>query len=294
MKLKRFALWAFAASILVVCGSVWASQSEATANKELVGSYFASLNRPFDSYLEIEEVSPSWAEAKYLSEKPGQLEEDIYAFKPKNTRLAFFYSMLIPGAGEFYAGSKIKPLLFLGLEASLWAGYFVYDGKGNDKEDEYRLFADQNYDPDRYFTWWNTLDTTEKKEFSHDLPVDEQGNVIKNLEYYENVGKYDQFSVGWEDAGVSPEQFDPRNPPPSAYRNTYLDTRDESNRMFSRARTFTVCVLVNHVLSGFDAALTARSYNKKQERFAGLHLKMKMREYQNESIPQLTLTKSFY
>ena len=105
MNLKRFAFWAFAASILVVCGSVWASQPEAAANKELVGSYFASLNRPFDSYLEIEEVSPSWAEAKYLSEKPGQLEEDIYAFKPKNTRLAFFYSMLIPGAGEFYAGS---------------------------------------------------------------------------------------------------------------------------------------------------------------------------------------------
>ncbi|MFQ5870264.1 MAG: hypothetical protein ACE5JC_10220, partial [Candidatus Zixiibacteriota bacterium] len=166
--------------------------------------------------------------------------------------------------------------------------------KGNDKEDEYRLFADQNYDPDRYFTWWNSLDTTEKREFSHDLPVDEQGNVIKNHEYYENVGKYDQFSVGWEDAGVSPEEFDPRNPPPSAYRNTYLDTRDESNQMFSRARTFTVCVLINHVLSGFDAALTARSYNKRQERFAGLQLKMKMREYQNESIPQLTLTKSFY
>ena len=64
--------------------------------------------------------------------------------------------------------------------------------------------------------------------------------------------------------------------------------------MFSRARTFTVCVLVNHVLSGFDAALTASRYNKRQERFAGMKLEMKMREYRNESIPQLTLTKSFY
>ena len=288
MKLKRFTFWALAASILVVCGSVWASQPEAAANGGPLSSYFASLNRPFDSYLEIEEVSPSWAEAKYLSEKPGQLEEDIYAFKPKNTRLAFFYSMLIPGAGEFYAGSKMKPLLFLGLEASLWSGYFVYHGKGNDKEDEFKAYGDLHYNRDLYDTWWNSLDSTEQNQFSHRLPDE------KNHEYYENVGKYDQFSVGWEDAGVSPEEFDPRNPPPSAYRNTYLDTRDESNRMFSRARTFTVCVLANHVLSGFDAALTARSYNKRQERFAGLHLKMKMREYQNESIPQLTLTKSFY
>jgi len=288
MKLKRFTFWALAASILVVCGSVWASQPEAAANGGPLSSYFASLNRPFDSYLEIEEVSPSWAEAKYLSEKPGQLEEDIYAFKPKNTRLAFFYSMLIPGAGEFYAGSKMKPLLFLGLEASLWSGYFVYHGKGNDKEDEFKAYGDLHYNRDLYDTWWNSLDSTEQNQFSHRLPDE------KNHEYYENVGKYDQFSVGWEDAGVSPEEFDPRNPPPSAYRNTYLDTRDESNRMFSRARTFTVCVLANHVLSGFDAALTARSYNKKQERFAGLQLKMKMREYQNESIPQLTLTKSFY
>jgi len=288
MKLKRFALWAFAASILVVCGSVWASQSEAAANGGPLSSYFASLNRPFDSYLEIEEVSPSWAEAKYLTEEPGQLEEDIYAFKPKNTRLAFFYSMLIPGAGEFYAGSKIKPLLFLGLEASLWSGYFVYHGKGNDKEDEFKAYGDLHYNRDLYDTWWNSLDSTDQNQFSHRLPDE------KNHEYYENIGKYNQFAVGWEDAGVDPSQFDPTNPPPSPYRESYLDTRDESNTMFSRARTFTVCVLVNHVLSGFDAAFTARSYNKRQERFAGLHLKMKMREYQNESIPQLTLTKSFY
>jgi len=289
MKLKRFALWAFAASILVVCGSLWASQSEAAANGGPLSSYFTSLNRPFDSYLEIEEVSPSWAEAKYLSEKPGQLEDDIYAFKPKNTRLAFFYSMLIPGAGEFYAGSKIKPLLFLGLEASLWSGYFVYHGKGNDKEDEFKAYGDLHYNREPYDIWWNSLDSTEQNAFSHRLPDE------KNHEYYENIGKYDQFAIGWEDIDIEPQDFNPRDSVrPSGLRNAYLDTRDESNRMFSRARTFTVCVLVNHVLSGFDAALTARSYNKKQERFAGLQLKMKMREYQNESIPQLTLTKSFY
>ncbi len=281
MKLKRFALWAFAASILVVCGSVWASQPEAAGNGGPLSSYFASLNRPFDSYLQIEEVSPSWAEAKYLTEEPGQLEEDIYAFKPKNTRLAFFYSMLIPGAGEFYAGSKIKPLLFLGLEASLWSGYFVYHGKGNDKEDEYQGYGDLHYDRDLYDAWWNSLDSTDQAKYSHRLPEE------KSHEYYENIGKYNQFSIGWDDC-------DEPNALPSPSRNIYLDIRDESNKMFSRARTFTVCVLINHVLSGFDAALTARSYNKRQERFAGLQLKMKMREYQNESIPQLTLTKSFY
>jgi hypothetical protein len=288
MNLKRIALWAFGISVLLLYGSVWASQSDGSGSVEVIGSYFSnSLNRPVDSYLKIEEVSPSWAEAKYLTEKPGQLEEDIYAFKPKNTRLAFFYSMLIPGAGEFYAGSKMKPLLFLGLEASLWSGYFVYHGKGIDKEDEYKAYADLHWYPNDYLAWWNSLDTNDQKTYSHTLPVDEQGNPVRNHEYYENVGKYNQFSIGWDDC-------DQPNALPSPNRDIYLDIRDESNRMFSRARTFTVCVLVNHVLSGFDAALTARSYNKRQERFAGLQLKMKMREYQNESIPQLTLTKSFY
>jgi hypothetical protein len=286
MRLKGIPVWGLVLSILFLSGAVSASQNQLKGG-EVVSDYFSSLNQPYDSYLRIEEVSPSWAQGKYLTEEPQGEAEDIYAFKPKNTKLAFFYSLLIPGAGEFYAGSKIKPLLFLGLEASLWTGHFIYQGKGNDKEDEYKAYADLHWNPDVYLAWWNSLDSADQARYSHTLPVDEQSNPIRNHEYYENIGKYNQFSIGWDDCSQA-------NATPTANRNFYLDVRDESNRMFSRARTFTVCVLVNHVLSSFDAALTARQYNKRQERFAGIKLEMKMREYRNESIPQLTLTKSFY
>lgn len=159
---------------------------------------------------------------------------DAPAVKPKSTRKAFFLSLILPGLGEAYVGSK-RSLAFLGVEAFSWWIYSSYTKKGEDKESEYRSYADTywhysdvfdsegdtlDYD---YFRWLKfhfneigilpgglspnnhvLIDSLLK------LTVDEEnsniyGHSVHNLpptktqQYYEMIGKYKHFSYGWED-----------------------------------------------------------------------------------------------
>jgi TM2 domain-containing membrane protein YozV len=221
----------------------------------------------------------------------GQEDVDIYGFKGKSVKRAFAYSLLIPGSGEFYAGSKIKAVAFFGLDVALWALYFNYRGKGKDKEDDYREFADGHWSKDEYMQWLidtfgidtDTLsygkdpDTGEDLYFSHHLPDSKTG------QYYEMIGKYEQFSWGWTD-------YDGEN---STYRGGYLDMRRESNDLLNKATYSAMFSLANHILSAFDAAITVRNYNKKGERFGQLEFKMRLVEREREIIPRITLSTKF-
>ncbi|MFQ5454209.1 MAG: hypothetical protein ACE5D6_08490, partial [Candidatus Zixiibacteriota bacterium] len=53
----------------------------------------------------------------------------------KSPAKAFFLSLAVPGLGQYYYGSKIKPVLFLGAEISSWMFYFKWHNEGNDITD---------------------------------------------------------------------------------------------------------------------------------------------------------------
>ena len=54
------------------------------------------------------------------------------ARKGKSSKRAFLLSALVPGLGEWYAGSKKRGLAFLGAEAALMGMWVAWKGKGND------------------------------------------------------------------------------------------------------------------------------------------------------------------
>lgn len=233
--------------------------------------------------------------AKYYADLDEPIEEedvplmaDIYSFNAKSPKRAFFYSLAVPGLGEYYAGSKKKPAVFIGLEALLWTGYGIYTGKGNDMKDQYIQYAREHYKYDVFMTWWSTLDTATQNTYSHRLPWDPQNNnPIFNHEYFENIGKYNEFQVGWDDIG-------PGFPPPpvpggkdttSAHRNQYLTMRRQSNDYYQNASTMVILALGNHILSAFDAALTAKGYNKGQK---GFSVMLKSKRIENAQVPFLT------
>ncbi|MCD6163216.1 MAG: hypothetical protein J7K40_12525 [candidate division Zixibacteria bacterium] len=219
------------------------------------------------------------------------LTGDIYEFDAKSTKKAFFYSLLVPGAGEYYAGSKIKPFVFVGIEAMIWTGYFMYDKKGDDKKEEYRNYADDHYEWWTFIQWWNTLDSTEQDTFSHRLPWDDDINTaIKDHEYYENIGKYDQFQYGWDDISTYPPGVPGGEAVVSPHRSFYLDLRDVANGYYNSANTMIMLSLGNHIISAFDAALTAKKFNKGQKRYS---LKIKTKDFGSGNIPILTCTYRF-
>jgi hypothetical protein len=234
--------------------------------------------------------------ASYLAYQSDsmKIEErtDVYGFKGKSVKKAFLYSLIVPGSGEFYAGSKIKAALFFGLDVTLWALYFNYHGKGKDEEKKYRAFADEHWSEDEYLRWLVThlgieSDTAtywdpEKQEWtylSHHLPDK------KTDQYYEMIGKYEQFSWGWVDYDTT-ENF-------SLSRDSYLDMRRISNDWLNKAKYSAMISLANHILAAFDAAIAVNKYNKKGERFSQIEFKTRLVERDREIIPRLSMSVRF-
>jgi hypothetical protein len=228
----------------------------------------------------------------------SDLREDIYEFKTKSPAKAFLYSLIIPGAGQYYVGSKIKAASFLAGDIGLWTGYLVYHKKGNDGEAKYRAYADVHYFPYVYQSWWtNSVDSATQALYSHRLPWDYTNNVpIRNREYYENLGKYDQFQVGWDDIGIDHQPPYPGSHDStrvgivSPHRNTYLNMRAQANKYFSNAKTFAIVSVGNHLLSAFEAAIGAKRYNQGTKQYS---LQFESREYNGKIVPYLVMAKSF-
>jgi hypothetical protein len=204
------------------------------------------------------------------------LQEDIYEFHARSAFKAFAMSLVVPGAGQFYTGSKIKAGTFFAADALLWTGYLIYRGKGNDKESEYMKYADDKYTPSDYFTWWDGLSQAVQDSFSHRIhenPNDPEG-AVRNHEYYENIGKYDQFQLGWDDINTPPPPVPGGTPVLSEFRRTYLDMRKQANDYFSNASTMAMVSIANHLISAFDAAIGAKKYNRGTRQYS-LQLKSK-------------------
>jgi hypothetical protein len=209
----------------------------------------------------------------------------------KSVFLATIYSGVLPGAGEFYGGSYWKAALFFGLELAGWTTYLVYDHRGDERDKTMRAFADRNWSEQRY---WSKLYYKARYELNlTNLPnydLDDQHmltnydaemvNSLRFLEevpdmkcthrlpltrtqqYYEMIYKYlTQFGTGWLDADFFTTYYgntDRMTPMMFEYRGI----RNEMNRFYDVASGSLNVILINHVLSALDAALTTRSYNR--------------------------------
>lgn len=73
----------------------------------------------------------------------------------RNVALAFGASALLPGAGQWMNGQKVKALVAVGLEAAIITSYVVARRNGLDQEDAFRAFAHQRWNPAQYASWLN-------------------------------------------------------------------------------------------------------------------------------------------
>ncbi|MBN2788556.1 MAG: hypothetical protein JXR69_00040 [Candidatus Delongbacteria bacterium] len=60
-------------------------------------------------------------------------------------------SILLPGAGEFYAKDYIRSGIFFGIEAVAVSLWYVYDSDGDDKTAEFEDYANSSFSEDRYY-----------------------------------------------------------------------------------------------------------------------------------------------
>lgn len=207
----------------------------------------------------------------------------------KSPGKALMLSAIMPGAGELYAGSPLKAILFFGIEVGAWAGVAIYQADGKDKETQFEEYADTHWSKGDYWQWLESLDNwveplntpripypdldedyypqsvyndfEDDNAFTHNLPL------TKTQQYYEMIGKYiTQFGPGWNDADPTaisngPEIFHFTGE--SQNSKDYMDMRYESNQALDKSAMFFQIVMLNHVASALDAGFTVRAMNKK-------------------------------
>ena len=105
------------------------------------------------------------------------------------------------------------------------------------------------------------------------LDPDNRGDVIvvRDRHFYENIGKYDQFVGGWNDARES-WYWEEKDVGDSIeiviktpMKQNYIDQRFNSNRMLSLAKYSITVVMFNHVFSGIESVLSSQKKGMKQK-----------------------------
>ncbi|MDZ7270582.1 MAG: hypothetical protein ONB17_03105 [candidate division KSB1 bacterium] len=190
--------------------------------------------------------------------------EESASPRAKSGALAAVASGVVPGAGQLYAGSYWKALGFLVAEVTSWTLYAHWDKEGDRIKTQFRQFADTHWREEEYWAWialesgrpltdMAALREWEREHFSHFL------HEQKDQQYYEMIGKYDQFNIGWDDTNT-PRGRD------SARRDYYETLRDNSNKAYKKAAACQMVALANHGLSALDAAWTVSRHNRRTVR----------------------------
>lgn len=126
-----------------------------------------------------------------------------------------------------------------------------------------RVWSQQNQDDINY--------TNFKETYAGDVPGPATGarraGFPGDVEFYEMIGRDQEFLYGWDDAPADPPSF-VIAPPDTAWLGTSAN-RDRYNSMrqtakdYSRMQTwFLGGIVLNHIASAVDAAITARRHNR--------------------------------
>lgn len=198
-------------------------------------------------------------------------------------------SAVLPGAGEALSGHK-RGYLMMAVDIFAWTRVAKYHGDGDDLSDAYYAFADLHYTDQKLWKAYasglqpNDPDYNELfGEGAYYFPgVGDMNNVndLDNLslyvskeddrrEYYENLGKWDQFIFGWDDYlnprahaaafGYTPADptnaiSDLRQPWVSLNREIYRDMRADANDAYAKRDRWLYVNIGLRVFSVFQTA----------------------------------------
>jgi len=167
-------------------------------------------------------------------------------------------SLVLPGAGEAMMGYK-RGYAMMAVDIYAWAQVSKYHSDGGDLKDAYYAFADEHYSDETLVLGYQPGAFDPRAglgEYYFSEIINGTVNDVDDLHYlslyvtveddrrewYENLGKWDQFIFGWDDftrPDSRPDIYTPNGttedlhqPWVSANREIYRKMRDESNDAF--------------------------------------------------------------
>ena len=165
----------------------------------------------------------------------------------KSKFAALGLSLLLPGAGQYYAGEKTKMIIFGSVEAAVWSGFFGLRMYGNWKKSDYMSWAAAHAG----------ADVNGKPEIFY-----------KEMTYYDNLNEYNQIARVTDGAEAhlfpaTPEYY--WNWDSQDNQNHYRSLRNQSKNAERRSLFFAGAAIINRILSGIDAYRSAASYDHVNE-----------------------------
>lgn len=237
----------------------------------------------------------------YQQYKAVKLEETKFDFQfqdKKSPAIAGLLSLFFPGAGEFYSGNYLKAGIFAGIEIAVVSVALIYDKKGDDQTTAFQKVADARWSVVKYAEWlnrfkgtnipidpntalkpwervnWDSLNRAESI-FSHRLPS------YGEQQYYELIGKYHQYTAGWD--SFDPNNADNSDLPPIF--TEYAQMRGKANDYYNMSAKAVMGIYINHFLSTLDGIWTAISYNRDLQ--VSLRIDESTYAYRNIFIPRI-------
>ena len=219
-----------------------------------------------------------------------------------NTSTPMLKSFILPGWGQLSKNDPLwKPILFFSMESIAISSHFHFIKKSDVFRNDFETYADLHWDlkrwyentkiifPDRwsdiiigthklglkingeYFNT-NKLEILSKQYQWSDI------QVVRDRDFYENIGKYDQFVGGWDDDFDNPfdskgnwyseKKGDVESVILTKKKNYYRNLRFKSNLNSHYARYAISVLMLNHFASGLDALISSNSYNSKLGKFS--------------------------
>ena len=300
----------FIALIVLIPFAYASSQTKDYAKTKLTGNLF------LDSKMVVENNITRSPELNLVApeEKAGH----------KSRWLGGLFSLILPGSGEFYAQDYLKAGIFFVVEAAAVTTAVIYTHKGDTQTGFFQQYANEHWSAIRYAEWtlnhlyngnvpayWNSNEV-KASDYKDVLVYDNSGNAIgvnwgrlNQLElaigdgyshqlvtpgqqqYYELIGKYPQYSHGWDTSNQNDTDFHTLTP----QFLWYAHQRGLANEYYTDGNTALIFVYVNHFLSTLDAIWSIDQYNNTLAMKLRMnHLNVAGQEY---LIPTINLSYNF-
>jgi TM2 domain-containing membrane protein YozV len=185
-----------------------------------------------------------------LLEQKNSLKDEKTAFsseeKKKSVTRAVLYSLLLPGAGQFYVEEQNRGKIFLGTEFTFWSGFFAFRTYGSWLKKEYKSYAAVHA---------NAIIQGKSDEF------------FKDLTYYINRDEYNKLGPLYfgKESPVYPEtdfwnwQWESQQA-----QKHYREMRNKSKSSYRKALYMVGLAMANRLVSAVDAFRLAKIYNRKK------------------------------
>jgi hypothetical protein len=162
----------------------------------------------------------------------------------KSVGTALLLSLVLPGAGEYYAGNTSQGKIFFGVEVLAWGSFFLNDYHANSLEKDYMAYARQHA----------SVSSGGKEDGQYWVSIGKFDDIYAYNSRRANERRIDEL---YDETKANFWQWDSRK-----NRFTYDEKRLKSVDIKSRDIYFYTAILVNHLVSAINAMRLARKYNK--------------------------------